>query len=97
MSLKESTLFLNSGPIPGGWNNKRERVQLQEEEPGFFANAKNPEHGRVRFSKMERSDLSVFLQPSISDLNEGDVFYGIVTEVWYHHGIKVDIGFEYDG
>lgn len=27
----------------------------------------------------------------------GQVFIGIVTEVWYHHGVKVDIGCEYDG
>eukprot|EP00210_Caulerpa_lentillifera_P001193 g1149.t1 len=66
---------------PGGWNTKRERVKLIPEEPGFFANAKNPENGR----------------PSITELKPGDVVYGIVTEVWYHHGIKVDIGYEYDG
>lgn len=59
MSPKKLTLFLNSGPILGGWNNKKERVQIQEEEPGYFANAKNAEHGRVRLLTMELSNLSV--------------------------------------
>jgi len=66
---------------PGGWNTKPKWVKEMETEPGFIATAVHKGPGRR----------------SLSDLSVGEPFCGVVLEMWYHHGIKVDIGAEYDG
>lgn len=37
------------------------------------------------------------MQRKIAELKEGYKVKGRVNELWFNHGIKVDIGFDYDG
>lgn len=36
-------------------------------------------------------------QIAFTELEEGRVYLGMVTDVWLYHGVQVDIGAEFDG
>ncbi len=35
-------------------------------------------------------------QIAYSELDEGKVYLGVITDVWLYHGVQVDIGAEFD-
>lgn len=71
----------------GGWETKNTRLRyMDEEEPQFPRPYHAPEeeedaHERIR----------------VEDLEEGQCYVGLVTDVWLYHGVQVDIGAEFDG
>eukprot|EP00884_Botryococcus_braunii_P010347 jgi/Botrbrau1/19313/Bobra.0073s0049.1 len=66
---------------PGGWDNKRKRIQRAEEIPFEWWDAKHEGLGRTR----------------LEDLEEGMEFTGTVRRLMMTHGVQIDIGAEFDG
>lgn len=69
-----------------GWNSVPVRVRYMAEdpEPAFPQpyHARNTEQGADRIAYTE--------------LDEGKVYLGVITDVWLYHGVQVDIGAEFD-
>ncbi|KXZ53751.1 hypothetical protein GPECTOR_6g668 [Gonium pectorale] len=71
----------------GNWNSKPKRVYfMPEDEPMFPQPWHDPAEGNGGEERI-----------AFTELDEGRVYLGVVTDVWLYHGVQVDIGAECDG
>ena len=68
----------------GGWTQKETVMKVAPEAPVTFADPSHEdweEEGRL----------------PLSDLEEGAVITGYISDIWLYHGCQIDLGYEYDG
>ncbi|GFR51429.1 hypothetical protein Agub_g13718 [Astrephomene gubernaculifera] len=72
----------------GNWNSKPQRLHYmkEDEEPLVPSPYHDPEQEEGAEERIRYTEL-----------DEGRVLLGMVTDVWLYHGVQVDIGAEFDG
>ena len=51
----------------------------------------------VTFADPSHEDWEEEGRLPLSDLEEGAVITGYISDIWLYHGCQIDLGYEYDG